>query len=304
MAGLLISGPAGAGKTALAREALQGSGIPAVLLDLQSLYATILGIERLTNGRYPERLESDAHGLRLAEFIRRAALDAAQRSELFVIFTNSDGDAARRAELLEALGDGAMEQIVDPGREVVEARLSRPDGTLSSQCADAISRWYDRAEFRESELAVVDVPLELRSDGSELHGVLIAEGRASSGGRSELFAPGSVEWFPDGVAILPEHRGAVETRVIPERQSDGSITFSAKLTDGMRRAWEAGRRWMSVEFRALSERTVKGGIREVQRALVVNGAMVSNPEYDVATTEIRSESFTVKDLENESWRLL
>ena len=45
-----------------------------------------------------------------------------------------------------------------------------------------------------------------------LRGVMLQEGRAASGGRKELFAPGSVSWPHDGVAILTEHHGKAETR--------------------------------------------------------------------------------------------
>ena len=142
--------------------------------------------------------------------------------------------------------------------------------------------------------------IELRREADTLHGVLIAEGRAASGGRREVFTPGSVEWLASGVDILPEHRAGAETTVIPERQPDGRITFTADLTDSLRAAWDAGRRFMSVEFHAMRERTTRGGVREIQRALVTAGAMVPNPEYDIATAEIREE--TAQDLD--LWRIL
>ena len=51
----------------------------------------------------------------------------------------------RRAFLLGQLGAGATERIVDPGRNIVEARLSDPEtGVLSSECDSAIGRWYSR----------------------------------------------------------------------------------------------------------------------------------------------------------------
>ena len=62
-----------------------------------------------------------------------------------MIATNSDGDLARRAQLLSQLGPGATERIVDPGRDVVAARLSDPEtGELSEACDSAIGRWYGR----------------------------------------------------------------------------------------------------------------------------------------------------------------
>ena len=294
MAGYLISGPAGAGKSAAA-AALAAELAQPVQVHFQELYAALLGIQRdpLT-GRYPERNPADAYIMPTVEYTRRAIITSAVERDLDVIASNSDGSPVRRAQLLGYLGQGAVERIVDPGRDVVAARLADPvSGVLSLQCEGALSRWF--GESRQ---------IELRQTADTLHGVLIAEGRASSGGRREVFTPGAVEWRNEGVAILPEHRGAVETRVIPERQADGAITFSAKLTDGMRRAWEAGRRYMSVEFQALSERTVKGGIREVQRALVVNGAMVANPEYDTAVTELRDQTSPETDESDDLWLLL
>ena len=292
MAGYLISGPAGAGKSAAA-AALAAELAQPVQVHFQELYAALLGIQRdpLT-GRYPERNPADAYIMPTVEYTRRAIITSAVERSLDVIATNSDGSPVRRAQLLGYLGQGAVERVIDPGRDVVAARLMDPEsGVLSIQCESALSRWF--GESRQ---------IELRQTADTLHGVLIAEGRASSGGRREVFTPGAVEWR-GGVDILDKHRGAVETRVTPERQPDGAITFSATLTDGMRRAWEAGRRYMSVEFMALSERTVKGGIREVQRALVVNGAMVSNPEYDTAVTELRDQT-SPETNESDLWLLL
>ena len=122
-----------------------------------------------------------------------------------------------------------------------------------------------------------------------LHGVMIQEGRAASGGRREVFAPGSVEWPAAGVGILTEHRGAIETRAHPIRHRDGRITLTSRATAGIRAAVESGKRFMSVEFNALEERTTKGGVREVLRAYVPAAALVSAPEYDSARAEVRSE---------------
>ncbi len=108
-----------------------------------------------------------------------------------------------------------------------------------------------------------------------LRGVILTEGRAASGGRAELFAPGSVVWPSDGIGILTEHRATGEIRV------------EARATDAIRRAVDvAGRRYMSVEFHAQEERTTAGGVREVLRAMVDAAALVCSPEYDVTSAEI------------------
>ena len=54
------------------------------------------------------------------------------------------------------------------------------------------------------------VPVELReaSEGPLLRGVVLQEGRAAQGGRAEVFAPLSVTWPANGIALLAEHRGA------------------------------------------------------------------------------------------------
>ena len=145
MPSLLISGPAGAGKTEAAREEMAARLTPAVMVDFQTLYAALLGIMRLPNGRYPERLERDAYALSLAEYQRHAIITGATQREIDVITTNSDGSPARRQRLLGLLGPGAVERVIDPGRAVIEARLSDSiTGVLSQQCKDAEGRWYNR----------------------------------------------------------------------------------------------------------------------------------------------------------------
>ena len=142
MPGLLISGPAGAGKSEVARRALADRLGRGVILDFQSLYAAMLGIERLANGRYPERLQQHEYIMPTVEYVRRAGITAAVNRELDPIVTNSDSRPERRNTLLSLLGPGATEQVVDPGIEIVRARLAGPDGLVSEQCNQAISRWY------------------------------------------------------------------------------------------------------------------------------------------------------------------
>ena len=135
--------------------------------------------------------------------------------------------------------------------------------------------------------------IELREEGRELVGVIVQEGRAATGGRAEVFAPGSVEWFEDGVAIKTVHHGDAEVKVIPERQADGRISIRAAATEGIRRAYAEGKKYLSVEFHPIRELKTRGGIREIQRAVVIGAAMVSNPEYSMATAELRQGGFTL-----------
>ena len=121
-----------------------------------------------------------------------------------------------------------------------------------------------------------------------LRGVMLTEGRAASGGRAEVFTNGSVTWPQDGVAILLEHRGKVEAQGQVVRERDGRLTISARATEAIREAVKAGKRYMSVEFRSIEERTTKGGVRELLRAVVDAAALVSSPEYDSTLAEVRT----------------
>ena len=144
MPNILLSGPAGAGKTALARELLNQFQQPGVVADFQSIYAALLLLVRDSNGRFPQRLETQSHALAIAEYVRRAIITAARDSDIDVVVTNSDGSPARRNFLLSQMGPGAVERVIDPGIDVVRERLADVDGLLSVQCGDAIGRWFGR----------------------------------------------------------------------------------------------------------------------------------------------------------------
>ena len=139
----LLTGPAGSGKTQAARQILRDSGAPTVAADFQSILAAILLLERREDGRYPERLERDSFALPLAEYLRRTLMTIAADSGVDVVVTNSDGLPARRKALLDALGTGAVETVIDPGIAVVRSRLA-VNGLLSPQCEDALQRYYGR----------------------------------------------------------------------------------------------------------------------------------------------------------------
>ena len=143
MASILLSGPAGGGKSQEARRLLAAASVPTVMIEFQQIYAGLLGIERLPNGRYPARRPQDAYGLPLAEYARQSIITGAIAQELDIVLTNSDGNADRRAFLLGRLGAGATERVIDPGLEIVTQRLT-VDGTLDPDCAAAIQRWFGR----------------------------------------------------------------------------------------------------------------------------------------------------------------
>ncbi len=150
---ILLSGPPGAGKSQRAVE-LRAETPGAYVADFQELYASILAIRRdPATGRYPEREPDDAYALAMAEYMRVVLINRAVADGNVVIATNSRGAPERREQLLTLLGGvgRAREVVIDPGRAVVTQRLARPDGTLSDQCGQALSGWYDDAPAVRAE---------------------------------------------------------------------------------------------------------------------------------------------------------
>ena len=68
MANVLISGPAGSGKSAAARRLLREASEPTVAADFQSIVAAVLLQERGPDGKYPLRPD---YVLPLAEYVRQ-----------------------------------------------------------------------------------------------------------------------------------------------------------------------------------------------------------------------------------------
>ena len=129
MAGILLSGPAGGGKSARARELAAKTAGPVAIADFQSIFAALTLARRGPDGRYPDRGDGDGL-LPLTETIRQAVATIAAARAISIVMTNSDGDQRRRSYLLNLLGAGAVEEVVDPGRRAVERRLE-VDGNLS-----------------------------------------------------------------------------------------------------------------------------------------------------------------------------
>lgn len=124
---------------------LSASAGPMVAADFQSILAALMLLERLPNGRFPERqIMQQAWLIPLVEAVRQTVVSFARERGIDVLLTNSDGSPSRRAHLLERLGPMASEQIVDPGFNIITERLSDPNGRISEQCVEARDRWYSR----------------------------------------------------------------------------------------------------------------------------------------------------------------
>ena len=143
MAGVLISGPAGSGKSEVARDLLREATEPTIAVDFQLASSRpCCLLERGRGGRYPSRQDWI---LPVTEYVRQAIISGANSRGLRIIATTSDGSPERRKALLSRLGPGSVENVIDPGIEVVSARLSDPvTGELSGECSRAIQRWYSR----------------------------------------------------------------------------------------------------------------------------------------------------------------
>ena len=132
-------------------------------------------------------------------------------------------------------------------------------------------------------------PVEVResASGPTLHGVLIQEGRAASV-RAEVFAPGSLVWASDGIALRAKHLGDEDSRAIPTREANGEIRIAAPASAALVAAFEVGRKFLSIEFHALKETRSKSNVREIQLAFLPGAALVEDPEFLQAIAEVRA----------------
>ncbi len=141
----------------------------------------------------------------------------------------------------------------------------------------------------EPERLTAAVECRASEDGPMLRGVILQEGRAASGGRAEVFAPGSAVWPSDGIGILLEHLAPPVARAVPERSDHGEIRIAVPASPAILQAVEQeGRRYMSVEFRAEDDHQTPGGVREIRRAMIIAAALTATPEYDTTSAEVRS----------------
>ena len=144
MPGTLIrlAGPAGAGKSGRARRMLAG-GDADLVVDFTALYVALSGVERDGEGKYPVRGDDDPL-LPVTHAVRAFVVGEALRRGFRTLRTSSSSaDADRDRATAERHGADYREIVVDPGEDVIRARLADPEtGQLSTQCGTAMRRWY------------------------------------------------------------------------------------------------------------------------------------------------------------------
>lgn len=137
----LVQGPAGSGKSQVAAEMLEAGEVE-VLSDVTSLWIALSGVTRGADGRYPVRSDQDP-ALIVALYVQAVAVRRALEAGAAVAVTTSRrGQAARWQEVAEAVGAAFNVRTVDPGEQVVRARLADADGVVSPECERAVGRWY------------------------------------------------------------------------------------------------------------------------------------------------------------------
>ena len=138
----LIEGPAGSGKSQLARE-MKSAGEIDLLADTTALWAAVGVYDRLLSGTYPIR-QPDDPALLAALYLQATLAHYGLRNGLNVGVTTSQRDQVERwREMAERVGASFRVTTVDPGEAVVRARLANPvTDQVSPECEQAIARWY------------------------------------------------------------------------------------------------------------------------------------------------------------------
>ena len=137
----LVQGPAGSGKSQTVAEMVEAGEVE-VVADTTRLWAALGLYERGRDGRYPVREDGDP-ALAVALYaqgvaVRRGLDEGAE----VAVTTSRRGQETRWRLVAEAAGTTLNVRTVDPGEDVVRARLAEPDGELSEACERAIGRWY------------------------------------------------------------------------------------------------------------------------------------------------------------------
>ena len=124
------------------RELLAAGEID-VAADVTALWAAMGGHERGPDGKYPVRLETDP-ALHTARYLQTVTAGFALREGYNVAVTTSQRDQVEKWGAVANRYNAPLSvRTVDPGREIIEARLSDPQtGELDPECVSAVSRWY------------------------------------------------------------------------------------------------------------------------------------------------------------------
>ena len=130
-----VIGPAGGGKSQYIAANIRPGWI---ILDYTMIYAALSGAQRGADGKFPERVTGDPL-LPMVSAVKAVALSIAVERQLDGFVTSS---ARADREILERI-TGQVATIIDPGEEVIKARLRDPlTERLSPECSTALSRWY------------------------------------------------------------------------------------------------------------------------------------------------------------------
>jgi len=138
----LLRGPGGGGKSALARRRLDAGEVD-LQADYTPLHAALRGVERGPDGRYPDRPDTDP-AVPLTSYVKAVAVRDALRRGLRALVTSSrPDDEAHWRDIAGEAGARFTVETVDPGRDVIVARLSNPEtGELLASCEAVVRRWY------------------------------------------------------------------------------------------------------------------------------------------------------------------
>ena len=146
---------------------------------------------------------------------------------------------------------------------------------------------------------------ETRQSPGRLTGTLLPyETRARD--RPELFKTGALEWPENGILFRHMHeRNRPVVRAIPyvagnEVKIDTPLPDTTIGRDTAVNFREGILTGLSVEFKSLAE-GVRGGMREIRRALLLGGGLVDDPSYADSLAEVRSSASTNAPTEATLW---
>ena len=287
----VFAGPAGAGKSQVLRERLQPGE---VVVDYTMLWVALTAAERGPDGKYPERTDDDPR-LGLVSAVKAYALRDAARRELNGYTTTSDSRPEEIERLRRGGADGPVETI-DPGREVVAARLSDPvSGRLSEQCSRALVALVQvNAMTTEHVYCAIELHADEERQGpGHLRGILLTYGEPVADGRGHVCRPGSLAWESDGILLNLSHdRTQPLMRVQPTTDGDkvlldAVLPDTARARDAATMVCNRTYRGLSAEVRVTEDHMV-GGRREITGARLVGAALVDTPAIRSATVEVHA----------------